>query len=451
MDKIKNFKSIAGITAADAWQIITPDEHGDWVNQRDNSFSEFIVLGNKKNDTIKTIFETFSMGVKSNRDDWIYNSSKIKLENNIAKMIEFYNGEVSRYHRDVESRTSAEQFVSRDKTKVKWTTDILGELEKGNKHSIQKECMVFSLYRPFSRQWVYSNKSWNWTRHLMPRIFPDATAKNRAICVTGQGATKDFCAFITDTLPDLEVISKSQCFPLYLYDSPEDQAKASKEAPGLFDTPAQSNASTRRDAITDEGLAYFSAAYLGEVISKEDLFYYVYGLLHSPEYREKYADNLSKELPRIPAVKAAADFWAYSKAGRTLADLHLGYETVPMYPANVQSSASSDSDYRVTKMKYGKKGKDKDLSTLHYNAKITITGIPLQAYDYIVNGKPALDWVVERQCVSTHKDSGITNDANDWACETMDNPRYPLELFLRVVTLSLETQKVVNSLPPLDI
>ncbi|WP_318189628.1 type ISP restriction/modification enzyme, partial [Pseudomonas fluorescens] len=225
---------------------------------------------------------------------------------------------------------------------------------------------------------------------------------------------------------------------------------ASKAVPSLFDTPAQPS-NSRRDAITDEGLAHFSAAYPSEVICKEDLFYYVYGLLHSPEYRDKYADNLSKELPHIPAVKAATDFWAYSKAGRALADMHLGYETVPMYPANLQSSASTDSDYRVTKMKYGKKGKDKDLSILHYNAKITVTGIPLQAYDYIVNGKPALDWVVERQCVSIHKDSGITNDANDWATETMGNPRYPLELFLRVVTVSLETMKIVDSLPPLDI
>ena len=285
----------------------------------------------------------------------------------------------------------------------------------------------------------------------MPRIFPDATVSNRVICVTGQGATKGFSALITDTLPDLEVISKGQCFPLYLYDGSQGKAKTSKAVPGLFDTPAESNSSSRRDAITDEGLAHFCVAYPGEVLSKEDLFYYVYGLLHSPEYREKYADNLSKELPRIPAVKAASDFWAYSRAGRSLADLHLGYETVPMYPASVQSSASADSDYRVDEMKYGKRGKDKDLSTLYYNAKITVTGIPLQAYDYIVNGKPALDWVVERQCVNTYKDSGIINDANEWAIETMKNPKYPLELFLRVVTVSLETMKIVEALPPLDI
>jgi predicted helicase len=287
--------------------------------------------------------------------------------------------------------------------------------------------------------------------YQMNRLFPGETLENRVICLNGKGSRNGISALMSDAPVDLNALEAgAQCFPLYLYETAEEQAKASA-APGLFDAPTPSTVSTRRDAITDEGLEHFSAAYQGEVISKEDLFYYVYGLLHSPEYRDKYADNLSKELPRIPAVKAATDFWAYSKAGRALAELHIDYETVPMYPANVQSSASSASDYRVTKMKYGKKGKDKDLSTLHYNAKITVTGIPLAAYDYIVNGKPALDWVVERQCVSTHKDSGITNDANDWACETMNNPKYPLELFLRVVTVSLETMKIVNNLPKLDI
>lgn len=172
-----------------------------------------------------------------------------------------------------------------------------------------------------------------------------------------------------------------------------------------------------------------------------------YGLLHSPDYRERYADNLSKELPRIPCVKTAADFWAFSEAGRKLAELHLNYETVAPYPVTVSTGGKTvtDADYRVEKMKYGKSGKDKDLTMLHYNAKITLTGIPLEAYQYVVNGKPALDWVVERQCVKTDKDSGIVNDANDWAIETMGNPRYPLELFQRVITVSLETMRIVNS------
>ena len=263
------------------------------------------------------------------------------------------------------------------------------------------------------------------------------------ICVTGIGA-RNFSVLIADTLPCLDNIEKGQCFPLYLYDNPE-------AATDLFAMPTKTGRQ-RRDALTDEGLAHFQVAYPSEKISKEDVFYYVYGLLHSPDYRERYADNLSKELPRIPRVKTAADFWAFSQAGRKLAELHLNYETVEPYPLKIESAGKlTDADYRVEKMKYGKKGKDKDLATLHFNDKITLTGIPLEAYDDIVNGKPALDWVVERQCVKTDKDSGIVNDANDWAVETMGNPRYPLELFMRVVTVSLETMKIVNSLPALDI
>jgi predicted helicase len=222
----------------------------------------------------------------------------------------------------------------------------------------------------------------------------------------------------------------------------------------LFEQEPDQQRIVRRDGITDVGLAHFHAAYPTESITKEDVFYYVYGLLHSPDYRERYADNLSKELPRIPRVKTAIDFRAFSKAGRDLAELHLNYETVSMYAAakvNTEGKALADADYRVEKMKYAKRGKDKDLTTLIYNAKITVTGIPLEAYDYVVNGKAALDWVVERQCVKTDKDSGIVNDANDWAVETMHNPRYPLELFLRVITVSLETMKIVRALPPLDI
>ena len=270
-----------------------------------------------------------------------------------------------------------------------------------------------------------------------------------------------------NALPDLHCNGDSQCFPLYLYDEPE---TSTPEHPDLFASPSTTKPERkRRDAITDIGLAHFLTAYPGETISKEDLFYYVYGLLHSPGYRERYADNLSKELPRIPCVKTAADFWAFSKAGRDLAELHLNYETVAPYPVKIDSGcrgtacrALTDADYRVEKMKYGAltptlsqgewgTARSKDLTTLHYNGRITLTGIPLAAYDYIVNGKPALDWVVERQCVKTDKESGIVNDANDWATETMGNPRYPLELFQRVITVSLETMKIVGSLPFLDI
>lgn len=209
----------------------------------------------------------------------------------------------------------------------------------------------------------------------------------------------------------------------------------------------------RKDGISDAGLAHFQTAYPCEQISKEDIFYYVYGLLHNEEYRELYADNLTKELPRIPCVKKAEDFWAFSKAGRHLAYWHLNYEAVELYKATLDTGTKAykellAEDFYVEKMKFAKKG---EKSTVIYNKRIMIKDIPLEAYDYVVNGKPALEWVMERQGVSTHKDSGIVNNANDWATETVGNPAYPLELFLRVITVSLETMKIVKGLPKLDI
>jgi predicted helicase len=457
LEKISGYASISGITAANGWQTIIPDIHGDWLSQRDDSFGEYIVLGDKKG-VSKKLFSNYSSGVKTNRDAWCYNASKKRIALNMASMIDFYNAEVERFgdaHSGVEKKvreTKVDGFIDTNPTKISWDFAQKVGVVSGRIGAFDKTSIVRSMYRPFTKSWLYFDGFFNNRVYQMPSIFPDATAENRVICVSGKGDKVSFSVFITEIVPSLHMvdIDGSQCFPLYLYADETDGGEANPKQAGLFDAPAQPQR-TRRTALSDDGLAHFQASYPGEIIGKEDVFYYVYGLLHSLEYRDKYADNLSKELPRIPAVKTAADFWAYSKAGRALADLHIGYETSPMYPANVQSSATSDSDYRVEKMKYGKKGKDKDLTTLHYNAKITVTGIPLQAYEYIVNGKPALDWVVERQSVSTHKDSGIVNDVNDWACETMGNPRYPLELFLRVVTVSLETMKIVKSLPPLDI
>lgn len=221
--------------------------------------------------------------------------------------------------------------------------------------------------------------------------------------------------------------------------------------------PAQTRV-VRRDGISDEGLAHFLAAYPGEVINKKDLFYYVYGLLHSEDYRTRFADNLSKQLPRIPAVKAAADFWAFSRAGRALAGLHVNYEQVEPHPVTIAQGdlrlaniPDPEKFYRVEKMKFGGKRPNTDKSTVIYNGNITMTDIPLEAYDYVVNGKPALEWVMERQCVRVDKASGIVNDANRYAIETVGDPAYPLLLFQRVITVSLETMKIVRGLPKLEV
>ena len=260
-------------------------------------------------------------------------------------------------------------------------------------------------------------------------------------------------------MPDIQLQANGQCFPLKLYEKSDE---TETKEPDLFSNQSEKTEGeyTVKDGLTDEGLAHFQQAYPKEEISKEDIFYYIYGLLHSEEYRTRYADNLSKQLPRIPCVKTAKDFWAFSQAGRDLADLHINYETVEPYPVEFAGGKLfmddyTDADYRVVKMKFAKKkenGKNvNDKTTVIYNSKITMTNIPLEAYEYVVNGKPALEWVMERQGVKTDKKSGITNDANDWAIETMGNAKYPLELFQRVITVSLETMKIVKSLPKLDI
>ncbi|MBC6819643.1 endonuclease [Acinetobacter baumannii] len=292
----------------------------------------------------------------------------------------------------------------------------------------------------------------NWTLHLMPKIFPDEKCENLIIYLVGTGTSKEFSSLISNCCPDFQLLGNGQGFPLYFY---EENKKESSDA-DLFNQVEIGTVNgkyTRKDGISNEGLKHFRDSYPTETVSKEDIFYYVYGLLHSEDYRTRYADNLTKELPRIPCVKKAEDFWAFSKAGRDLAHWHLNYETVEPYKAKLDLGGKSlkqleDKDFYVTKMKFPKKDQ-KD--TVIYNNAITIREIPLEAYDYVVNGKSALEWVMERQGVSTHKESGIVNDANDWAIETMGDAKYPLELFLRVITVSLETMKIVRSLPKLDI
>ncbi len=266
------------------------------------------------------------------------------------------------------------------------------------------------------------------------------------IAVSGVGARSGFSAYMLDTLPNLDLIEKGQCYPLKLYEEISDG-----EDGGLFEADSTETVYSEKDGLTDAGLEHFLAAYPGEAITKKDIFYYIYGLLHSDDYRSRYADNLSKQLPRIPCVKTATDFWAFVEAGRVLGALHVDYESAELYPVTIEGKPKTDKDYYVTKMKFGKAGKEKDKSTVIYNDHITIKDIPLEAYDYIVNGKSALDWVMGRQCVKTDKKSGIVNDANLYATETMNNAKYPLELFQRVITVSLETMKIVRSLPALDI
>ena len=497
--KINHLLSTSGIAEANYWKNIVPDRHNDWLNQRDDSFYEHIVLGYKRG-VEKQLFDNFSLGIVTNRDAWCCNYSQDKVDKNIRGMIEFYNSELDRFNEkygelDTRSRSShVNNFINTDPKEISWTHNLKQEFAKNKFQSFEKDSLTKSLYRPYNKQFLYFNRRFNERVYQMPRIFPEGDkSKNLVIMTTAKGSRNGFSCTISDTLPDLNTMEAgAQCFPLYLYESPDNEPTSSDENSDLFAQQSkQDNSSyTRKDGIADEGLQHFQKAYPNKTITKEDIFYYVYGLLHSPEYQERYADNLSKELPRIPCVKTADGFRAFSQAGRDLAHWHLNYETVDLHPATLETAgtkAKADTSagaktgsgitaeanslglsesglnpegiqarYRVTKMKHPKIRNDEgksvnDLTTVIYNDHITVKDIPEEAYEYVVNGKPALEWVIERQCVKTDKASGIVNDANDWAIETMDDPRYPLELLLRIITVSLETNKIVSTLPNLDI
>lgn len=321
---------------------------------------------------------------------------------------------------------------------------------------------ICCLYRPFQKQWMYYGRTLNERVAQMPKIFPSSEFDNRVICATGLGEAQDFSAIMSRNITEYKTHYNGPNFPRYLYD--EEEALVDAPQGDLLAEPVgTANQRQRRDGITDSSLKQFQAAYPTEIITKDDLFYYVYGLLHSEDYRDRFADNLSKQLPRIPAVKKAEDFWAFVKAGRKLGDMHCDYESVEPFPVtflrgDTSLAAPSDPEafYRVEQMKFAGKRPNLDKTTVIYNANITISGIPLEAYDYVVNSKPALEWVMERQCVSVDKynpekkkGSGIVNDANRYAIETVGDPAYPLKLLQRVITVSLDTIKIVRSLPPL--
>lgn len=422
-------------------KVLKPNEHGDWLNQRSDLFSSFIPIDpdNKFNILSKSWFSLNSRGNETARDAWVYNSSNDAVEKNMQRMVLFYNQQVSLWCNADKSK-QLEDVVSMDTNKISWSSSLMSNLKNGNTAIYEKDSIRNALYRPFFKQYVYLGDKMIHRRGQFNEIFANNSKSNVCICISGIGGTKDFSAIITNIIPDLGLNSACQCFPLYYYDKNEGNIGT------LFDNGNENY--VRRDGITDFIFEQCRERY-GHKVMKEDIFYYVYGLLHSKDYREQFAADLKKMLPRIPLVEKPADFWAFSKAGRELAELHLNYETVPAYP-DVKVIGADTGKFRVEKLTFGKNGKDVDKSVLVYNSYIRIENIPLEAYDYVVNGKSAIEWIMDRYQVKTDKDSGITNDPNDWGLEH-NNPRYILDLILSIITVSIETNKIVNSLPKLDL
>lgn len=447
---IQQFGAISGIAKAGKWRPIVPDEHGDWLAQRDSRFNAYIKMGDTRKADSTHLFVDCSGGVKTNRDTWTFNFSKSELERLVAKQIAFFNVQSARLPGDLKKSPdkSPADLVDYDPSSISWSTGLQNYAARGATAELKSDDIRLASYRPFCRHWWWSYRMFNDRPASINSYFTDSRATNHLICVSQPGSKLGFQVFMTALPPSLYLtdISGSQCFPLWV------MRDAGEKDFLVESTPARSS------GISDYGFAQAQKAYPSADFSREDVFYYVYGILHSPDYRTIFSDNLRKELPRIPWVRRAEDFWAFSRAGRLMADLHVDYETVEPYPVTIKQGdlrtaviKNPKAFYHVEKMRFGGNGREKDKTTVVYNANITMQDIPLAAYDYVVNGKPALEWVMERQAVTTDKASGIVNDANLYAIETVGDPAYPLTLFQRVITVSLETMKIVRSLPKLDI
>jgi predicted helicase len=423
------------------WKIINPNKNGDWVNQRSNLINNFFSLGDKTNsDDKKSFFNSYSLGVGTNNDTILFSSSSDTLFTNINQFINSYNNACSTFSDFNCGNSNSSTFNPRLPLNINLTDNLLNNIKRNIQVTFNKTHFNTSLYRPFFKQILYFERVLIKRVFQIKKIFPTANHNNLVICVSGIGVTKEFSTIITNMIPDLELIGKSQCFPRYYYE----KINHSAIKPDLFHSNTITDGYERKDAITDFILKENQSKY-GSKVTKDDIFYYVYGFLHNEDYLTTFSADLKKSLPRLPLVDKAEDFWAFSKAGRKLADLHLNYETVKPYD-KVKVTGTEKGNFIVDKIRFMRKD---DKTAIQYNNNITITGIPLNAYKYIVNGKSAIEWIIDRYQVKTDKDSGIRNDPNDWTKEH-GQPRYILDLLLRIITVSLDTVKIVEDLPKIN-
>ncbi|MBE8950863.1 MAG: DEAD/DEAH box helicase [Quinella sp. 3Q1] len=404
LDAIKNLPGVL----SDEFKLLTPNDKGDWINQRGNLFETFISLCDLKNPKYGIFFFARSRGLETGRDAWIYNFSREKLEKNVQTTIDFYNSH------------SPTDF---DPKKFVWTSSARQNKNRGLKIDFDAEKFLEGMYRPFCKTNFYFGDALIHRRGQMDSFFPTGHEKNLLICVNGVG-DKKFSVFITDKIADVQFQFNGQCFPLYFYESAGQGS--------LFGEKME-----RRDGISDFILNEARKSY-GANVSKEDIFYYVYGFLHLPSYREKFSAELKKSLPRIILTDK---FWELSRAGRQLAEIHLNYES---QPAPEVQLVIRNEEFGIKKMRLSA-----DKTTLYYNEHIEIKNIPPRSFEYVVNGRSPLEWIIDRYQIKKDKPSGIINDPNAWAAEH-GNPRYILDLILSCITVSLKTLDIVENLPEID-
>lgn len=480
LDYLVQNKSIASKSLE--WKRLTPDEHGDWLNKRVGGvYDTYIRLGDKTDksgENDKVFGDVYSRGLETARDSWCYGYSKSVLEHNMSQMTDYYNKQREDLHNGIINSPIM------DSTKIKFCSNVLTDIEKNKIYVFNENRITESVYRPFVKSNLYYCSDWNHRTGQMPSIFPFSIMRqagnndnrniNRVICVENPGSRREFSCLMSDCLPDLHIMETTQCFPLYIYKTEDNSIKQKKQRT-LFNggeaAEHSADSSNRTSGITDWIFDYVNKKYnlvasspspfgrggQGGEVTKEDIFYYVYGILHCPSYREKYQNDFKKALPRIPFVERYEDFAAFANAGRQLGDLHCNYESCPMnttakvyfdqVPLAFGEGDLGGEAYIIDKLRPVGKG---NFTELKYNGHITIKNIPPEAHEYIVNGRSPLGWIIDQYQVSIDKDSGIKNDPNDW-CREHGNPRYILELILRVIEVSARTMAIVKGLPKVEV
>ena len=444
------------------WESITPDAHGDWINKRTALWDTFIPVGLGKHKEPMGLFETYGSGVVSNRDAWVFNYSSSKVSSNISRMIANYNEESNRYYNDPHHSADIASFVVKDPERISWTRGLLNKAKRHDIITFDPECLVQAMYRPFCKQYYYYNNDVNELIGKQAEFFPlHCNIENYVIAIGGINAPYPFSVLMYNMIPSLNPYGgNSECLPLYWikqtpdgaikkYDAITDEALKvfQNEYPNCFEYDQASD--------TKKGLVYHrkkrSQADGGINITKEDIFFYVYGILHSEEFRTRFSADLQKGITRIPLVNDNNDFRAFSEAGRRLAEIHINYESVERWP--VSEVGDIDNPGPIKKMKWGKK-KDRatgkkinDYSVLIINENLTISGIPEAIQNYVINGKPAIGWLLDRYQIRTDKDTGIINDPNDYS----DNPRYIVDLVEKIISVSMKTLSLVSTLPRLNV
>ena len=404
LKQLNEWKRMGGVE----FQRITPNEKGDWINQRNSNFDKLVTLGDKKSGN--ALFIDYTGGVKSGRDDWTWGFSEKLVKSVMQKSIEYYNnnlGDITVYDEDVSD--------------ISWTRSLKIYFEKNETLHFDISRMYKGMYRPFVKKFFYYDPKWIDQQYQMKKIFPKNNSENILISVPNKTGSQKFTSIISNVITDVHLeTSSTQSFPKYLY--PKELNNS------LFDNDE------KYSSIRPELLKRLTN------LSEKDVMYYIYGIFHSKEYANIYFDDLAKSFPKIPDVKHKEK---YVSIGKELADLHLNYEDIPAYDGVTITFKSDNPSYIVKKMKHPKRGK---LDTIIFNEDIVITDIPERAYEYVVNGKPAIEWIIDQYQVKKDKKSGIVDDPNNFS----DDPKYILNLLLSVITVSMRTLELIDELPEFE-